>query len=131
MEVIKGNSPYLGPISVGVKKNNVLYTAVIPVYPDGNFETGDITKQAELTFKNLQNLLVDAGSSLKDVVQVIVYLVDIKDAPQMTEVWRRYFSDPYPNRATIGVNELTVSGMKIEIVVTAIINEADIRERSE
>ncbi|WP_035424052.1 RidA family protein [Bacillus sp. UNC438CL73TsuS30] len=123
MEVIKGNLPNLGPLSVAVKKNQMFYTSVIPVYRDGSFETGDFTKQAELTFKNLQALVEDAGGSLRDIVQVTVYLTDIHETPKMNEVWKEFFQDPYPNRATLGISSLTVPDLKIELVATAIIEQ--------
>lgn len=123
MEVIKGNLPNLGPLSVAVKKNQMFYTSVIPVYRDGSFETGDFTKQAELAFENLQILVEDAGGSLRDIVQVTVYLTDIHDTPKMNEVWKEFFQDPYPNRATLGISSLTVPDLKIELVATAIIEQ--------
>ncbi|MBI0579876.1 RidA family protein [Neobacillus cucumis] len=123
MEVIKGNLPNLGPLSVAVKKNQMFYTSVIPVYRDGSFETGDFTKQAELAFGNLQILAEDAGGSLRDIVQVTVYLTDIHDTPKMNEVWKEFFQDPYPNRATLGISSLTVPDLKIELVATAIIEQ--------
>lgn len=123
MEVIKGNLPNLGPLSVAVLKNQMFYSSVIPVYTDGSFETGDFIKQAELAFDNLQILVEDAGGSLRDIVQVTVYLTDIHDAPKMNEVWKKYFKDPYPNRATIGISSLTVPGLKIELVATAMIGQ--------
>ncbi|MFD0826300.1 RidA family protein [Neobacillus sp. M.A.Huq-85] len=123
MEVIKGNLPNLGPLSVAVKKNQMFYTSVIPVYRDGSFETGDFTKQAELAFGNLQVLVEDAGGSLRDIVQVTVYLTDIHDTPKMNEVWKEFFQDPYPNRATLGISSLTVPDLKIELVATAIIEQ--------
>lgn len=122
MQTFQGGAPDLGPISVGVKKNNVLYTAVIPVRPDGSFETGSMTEQAELTLSNLKAVVEEAGGTLQDVVQVIVYLTDIQETAEMTAVWKKYFSAPFPNRATIGIQALTVPNMRIEMVATAVIS---------
>ncbi|MGG1664595.1 RidA family protein [Brevibacillus sp. NRS-1366] len=122
MQIIKGNIPKLGPISNAVVKNHMFYTAVVPVYENGSIEIGDFKIQAKLAFSNLKNLIEDAGGSLKDILQVIVYLTDINDSQSMNKIWSEFFSEPYPNRATIGVNELVIPGMKIEIVATAMIN---------
>jgi len=123
MKVINGGLPELGPLSHAVVKNEMFFTAVVPVDGKGNFETGDFTKQAELAFKNLQAMVEDAGGSLKDIVQVMIYLTDIRDTPKMNEIWNKYFSKPYPNRATLGITALTVPGLNIELVATAIIEK--------
>jgi 2-iminobutanoate/2-iminopropanoate deaminase len=113
------------PISDAVVKNGVVYAAAVPCRPDGSIETGDIEAQADFAFQNLRDILEAAGGSLKDVVQAIVYLTDVADAPKMTEVWKNYFSAPFPNRATIGITALTVPGMKIEVIATAVLPETD------
>lgn len=123
MKVITGNMPEVGPLSHGVVKDGVLHTAVVPLKEDGTFETGDFTSQAELAFKNLKAVVEEAGGTLEDVVQVTIYLTDIRDTPKMNEVWKKYFSNPYPNRATLGITALTVQDLKIELVATAIIKQ--------
>ena len=60
-----------------------------------------------------------AGGSLADVTQVLIYLTDPADFNQMNQVYREFFSPPYPNRATVIVAALLVPGMRIEIVVHA------------
>lgn len=119
MKVISGNMSEVGPLSHGVLKDEILNTAIVPLKVDGTFETGDFTSQAELAFKNLQAVVEDAGGSLEDIVQVMIYLTDIRDTPKMNEVWKKYFSKPYPNRATFGITALTVPDLKIELVATA------------
>jgi 2-iminobutanoate/2-iminopropanoate deaminase len=123
LKVITGAVPKLGAISNAVVKNNMFYTAVVPVSENGTFETGEFFLQAKQTFSNLKNLIEDAGGSMEDFVQVVIYLTDISDSLVMNQLWNEYFSDPYPNRATIGVNELAIPGMKIEIVATAILSK--------
>lgn len=62
-----------------------------------------------------------AGGSLRNVVQVIIYLTGVSEYPVVNDVWTTSFSEPWPNRATLGVAALAVPGMKIEIVATAVI----------
>lgn len=123
MKVLNGNMPEVGPLSHGVVKDGVLHTAVVPLKEDGTFETGDFEAQAELAFKNLKDVVEEAGGTLEDVVQVTIYLTDIRDTPKMNEVWKKYFSKPYPNRATLGITALTVQDLKIELVATAMIKQ--------
>ncbi|HEY4162251.1 MAG TPA: RidA family protein [Dongiaceae bacterium] len=107
------------PIEWAVTADGILYTAQIPIHPDGSIETGDIEKQAELTFGNLQKTLQAAGGDLANVTQVLVYLTRKEDFAGMNEVYRRYFSKPYPNRATVIVAGLMVPDAVIEIVAYA------------
>jgi 2-iminobutanoate/2-iminopropanoate deaminase len=107
------------PIEWAVSADGILYTAQIPIRTDGSIETGDIGKQADLTFDNLKRTLAAAGGSLADVTQVLVYLTRKEDFAGMNEVYRRYFSRPYPNRATVIVAGLMVPGAVIEIVAYA------------
>jgi 2-iminobutanoate/2-iminopropanoate deaminase len=86
---------------------------------DGSIETGAIEGQAHLTFRNLELTLNGAGASLRDVAQVLIYLVDVTDVGAVDKIYRQYFQKPYPNRSTVIVNALVVSGMKIEIVAYA------------
>ncbi|MET3288761.1 UNVERIFIED_CONTAM: 2-iminobutanoate/2-iminopropanoate deaminase [Brevibacillus sp. OAP136] len=113
------------PISDAVLENGILSAVCVPEYEDGTIEQGDIRAQADLTFRNLAKVLEMAGGSMKDVVQVIVFLCDMSDKAGMNEVWKTYFPDTRPNRATIGINALGEPGMKIEIAVTAILDKQE------
>ena len=119
-EVVKTHLPSEeAPIEWAVTADGVLYTAQIPIYPDGKIETGDIEKQADLTFSNLKKTVEAAGGALTDVTQVLVYLTGKEHFTKMNEVYRRYFSKPFPNRATVIVAGLMVPGAVIEIVAYA------------
>jgi enamine deaminase RidA (YjgF/YER057c/UK114 family) len=107
------------PIEWAVTADGVLYTAQIPIRADGSIETGDIEKQADLTFENLKKTVETAGGTLADVTQVLVYLTGKEHFAKMNEVYRRYFSKPFPNRATVIVAGLMVPDAVIEIVAYA------------
>ena len=108
-EVVKTHLPGEdAPIEWAVTADGVLYTAQIPIYPDGKIEAGDIEKQADLTFDNLKKTVEAAGGTLADVTQVLVYLTGKEHFAKMNEVYRRYFSKPFPNRATVIVAGLNV-----------------------
>ena len=119
METIDTTLPNVAPISWAVRAGSTLYTVAVPIEKDGSFRLGDIATQSELAFENLKMILAAAGGSLRDVVQVVVYLVDVADSKVINEQWKRYFSEPWPNRAIVGTSALTVKGMKVEMVVTA------------
>jgi enamine deaminase RidA (YjgF/YER057c/UK114 family) len=119
-EIVKTHLPLEdAPIEWAVTAHGILYTAQIPIRTDGSIETGDIEKQADLTFDNLKKTVEAAGGTLADVTQVLVYLTGKEHFVKMNEVYRRYFSKPYPNRATVIVAGLMVPGAVIEIVAYA------------
>ncbi len=106
------------PIEWATKGDNILYTAQIPIREDGSIETGDITAQAKLTLDNLRRTVEAAGGTMDDVTQVLIYLPDKADFAGMNAVYRTYFKEPFPNRATV-IAGLMVEGARIEIVAYA------------
>jgi enamine deaminase RidA (YjgF/YER057c/UK114 family) len=123
-EVVEtGLPPLAQPFSWAVKARGLLFTAHGPVRADGSIDTGAIEDQARLTFGNLQRAVAAAGGSLEDVTQVLIYMTDVKDMPQIDRVYREFFAPPCPNRSSMGVSGLVVPGMKIEIVAYAAIDQ--------
>ena len=118
-----GLPPLAQPFSWAVKARGLLFTAHGPVRADGSIDTGAIEDQARLTFGNLQRAVAAAGGSLEDVTQVLIYMTEVKDMPQIDRVYREFFAPPYPNRSSMGVSGLVVPGMKIEIVAYAAIDQ--------
>jgi 2-iminobutanoate/2-iminopropanoate deaminase len=91
----------------------VFVSGQIPVDPETNtLEAGDIKAQTRRTLDNLQAILLAAGSSLREVVRIGVYLADLKDFDAMNEVFRKYFPEDPPARTTVGAN---LPKVKIEI----------------
>lgn len=68
--------------------------------------------RAEQTFRNLQAVARSAGCELSDAVRIGVYLKDMANFAAMNEVYRRFFSEPFPARTTIQSN---LPGFDIEI----------------
>jgi hypothetical protein len=101
-KVIKTHLPgEEAPIEWAVSADGILYTAQIPIRADGSIETGDITKQADLTFTNLMRTLEAAGGKLRGC-DPGAGLSDAqggfrRDERGLPEV----FLKPYPNRATV------------------------------
>ena len=78
----------------------------------------DVVDQAKQCFKNIENALQQAGSSLKDVVRVTYMLPDAADFEPCWPVLRRYFGDIRPAATMLCVGLLDAR-MRIEIEVTA------------
>lgn len=115
-----GIVPSKGPISGTVRKGPMVITAQIPKDPvTGAVVQGDITEQTRRTLENLKMAMEAADGSLRDVMLVQIYLIDSADSAGMNAVYREYFSEPYPCRATVVAKELLAPGMRIEIIATA------------
>ncbi len=67
------------------------------------FEYGDIQSETRQTLENIRAILEAAGSSLKEVVRVGVFLADLNDFAAMNEVYKQYFPEDQPARTTVGV----------------------------
>lgn len=115
-----GLAPSKAPVNGTVRAGDVLYMAHVPRDPrTGEMLQGDITVQMRQTLSNLKQAVEAAGGTLKDVAQVIIYIIDKADFPAMNEVYKEYFSQPYPSRATLVVKELLSPGIRVEIVAHA------------
>ena len=88
------------------------------------FQLGDIRSETRRTLSNIQAILEAAGSSLRDVVRVGVFLSDIKDFDAMNEVYREFFPEDPPARTTVGVQ---LPKIKVEIDCVARVRAARTR----
>ena len=84
----------------------------------GELVDGGVEAQTEQAFRNIGALLEDAGSSLDDVVSVLVHLVDLDDFAAMNAAFARAFSGIPPVRTTVRADLLGTMG--VEITVTAV-----------
>lgn len=87
----------------------------------------DFEAQARNVFQNIDTLIKDCGGEgLRNVVDVQVYLVDIKrDFGKFNELWKEYmvFQDGWkPTRTTVQVAALPLPEIFVELKCTAIIN---------
>jgi len=79
----------------------------------------DLQEQTEQCLKNIASALLQAGSSLADVVRVTYVLPDCDEFPQCWPVLRKYFGSVRPAAMMISAG-LADPRMKIEIEVTAL-----------
>jgi 2-aminomuconate deaminase len=85
----------------------------------GNYLEFNFEAQVHSVFKNVKIALEDAGSSWDKIVDVTVFLVDMKrDFQTYNRVYAEYFKDNQPCRTTVEVNALP-SSIAIELKVIA------------
>ena len=97
----------IGTYSQAVQAGNTLYlSGQIGLDPASMQLVDGFEAQTVRVFDNLKAVAEAAGSSLADAVRVTIYLTDLANFPQVNEIMARYFSQPYPARATVGVAQL-------------------------
>lgn len=80
----------------------------------------DIRTQTRAVIENIDAILVAAGASLADVVEVSTFLVDMTDFAGYNEVYGEFFSAATgPARTTVAVRELPHPHLRIEIKAVA------------
>jgi reactive intermediate/imine deaminase len=62
--------------------------------------------QVVQVFDNLTAVCEAAGGSLKDIVKLNIFMTDLSNFATVNEIMGRYFEQPYPARAAIGVKQL-------------------------
>lgn len=74
---------------------------------NGNIIDYDIETQCHAVFRNVKSILESAGASWDDLVDVTVFLTDMKkDFPTYNRVYAEYFTTNKPCRTTVGVTAL-------------------------
>lgn len=108
-----------GPRPLGVYSQAIVAEGFVfvsgqgPLNPKTNeMELGDIRSEVRRTLRNLEAILHAAGSSLRDVVRIGVFLADLKDFTAMNEVFKEFFPENPPARTTVGVQ---LPKIKVEI----------------
>lgn len=89
----------------------------------GDLVEGGIQAQTRQALLNLDNVLAQAGSSLRHVVRMHCFLARTADFPAFERTYREIVPSPPPARSTVGA-KLVVDGALVEIEATAIIAEA-------
>jgi reactive intermediate/imine deaminase len=98
----------IGTYSQAVKVGDTVYlSGQIPLVANTmQLVEGDTAAQIRQVFDNLQAVATAAGGNLSDIVKLNIYLTDLAHFPLVNDVMARYFREPYPARAAIGVASL-------------------------
>jgi reactive intermediate/imine deaminase len=98
----------IGTYSQAVKVGQTVYlSGQIPLIPETLIMIeGDISDEIKQVFENLKAVAESAGGDLGDIVKLNVFLTDLAHFPIVNEIMDRYFDEPYPARAVIGVAAL-------------------------
>ena len=88
----------------------------------GHFIQFDFEAQVHSVFANVRAILEEAGARWEDLVDITVFLVDMKrDFPTFNRIYAEYFTTAQPCRTTVEINALPTA-IAIELKCIAAIN---------
>jgi len=105
----------VGPREKGTKK-----IPGVELGENGEILSYDIAIQCHSVFNNIKMILEDAGSSWDKIVDVTVFLTNMKDDfPIYNKIWAEYFKVDPPCRTTLEINCLpTPIGIELKVIAT-------------
>lgn len=114
-----GNLLFLS--GVGPRERGSKQIPGVELNDSGEIVSYDIETQCRSVFQNVRYILEDAGSSWENIVDVTVFLTNMKDDfAKYNETYAEYFAENRPCRTTVEVNALPTP-IAIELKVIAAI----------
>lgn len=100
-----------------VRFGDLLFISGIPpTDAEGKVVGGnDVAEQTRQVFRNMKLVLDAAGATFADILKVTVYLLDVNDRGKINPVRQEYFGAARPASTLVGIKELAIPGMKVEI----------------
>jgi len=113
-----GNILYLS--GVGPRKAGQKEIPGVTLNESGEIENYDIETQCHSVFENIRFILEDAGSSWGNIVDVQVFLTNMKDDfKTYNKIYAQYFKDNQPCRTTIEIKSLpTPIAIELKVIAT-------------
>lgn len=135
MEIVSSRAPEpVGPYPHARRAGNLLFLSGVgprergakkipgvELDENGEVLSYDIESQCHAVFRNVKYILEEAGSEWDNIVDVTVFLTDMKrDFATFNRIYADYFKDRQPSRTTIEVNRLPTP-IAIELKVIALV----------
>ncbi|MBI3049880.1 MAG: RidA family protein [Acidobacteria bacterium] len=124
-DFIKGDRPQTRGYSLAVvtEGGKIVWLAgqIATVDDNGRSLAGDFDGQVRQVFKLLNATLEKTGGKLSDMVQMTVFITDVRLGDRLTEIRREIFGDNFPGSALITVTALANPDAKVEIQGYAVI----------
>jgi len=113
-----GNLLFLS--GVGPRKKDSNRIPGVELDENGNVISYDIAEQCHSVFRNVRYILEDAGSSWNNIVDVTVFLTNMKnDFSTFNKIYADYFKENQPCRTTLEINALpTPIAIELKVIAT-------------
>jgi reactive intermediate/imine deaminase len=114
---VEGLSEPISHYTHAVRHGDLLFVSgLAPVDASGKLVgDDDVVAQTRQIFVNFAKILKAAGAAASDVLKVTVFLTSVADRGKINPVRQEFFGDARPASTLIGVSELAIPGMKVEI----------------
>jgi len=105
---------------VGPRKAGQTEIPGVTLDKDGNISDYDIAAQCHSVFENIRFILEDAGSSWDNIIDVQVFLTNMKDDfKTYNKIYAEYFKENQPCRTTIEIKSLpTPIAIELKVIAT-------------
>ncbi|MFM7729038.1 MAG: RidA family protein, partial [Flavobacteriales bacterium] len=117
-----GNLLFLSGVGPRIAGSNAGDTSVpgLEMDKNGNFISFDFEAQCRNVFDNVKNILIASGSKWENLVDVTVFLVNMKrDFHVYNRLYAEYFKDAQPCRTTVEINSLpTPIAIELKCIAT-------------
>lgn len=98
----------IGPYSQAVVYNNIVYCSGQIALDPKTMEIvdGGIEAQSKQVMKNMEEVLLEAGTSFSKVIKCSIFLDDMNDFGTVNEIYGSHFGENPPARETVAVQTL-------------------------
>jgi 2-aminomuconate deaminase len=105
---------------VGPRERGSKHIPGVELDADGNIVSYDIEAQCHSVFRNVRAILEDAGSSWDALVDVTVFLTNMRDDfATYNRIYAEYFRDNQPARTTVEISSLpTPIAIELKCIAT-------------
>ena len=105
---------------VGPRKAGQIDIPGVTLNASGDIDNYDIEAQCHSVFENIRLILEDAGSSWGNIVDVQVFLTNMKDDfKTYNKIYAEYFKENQPCRTTIEIKSLpTPIAIELKVIAT-------------
>ncbi len=111
----------IGPYVQANQTGNLLFTSgQIPLTKDGVLAGEDIKTQTHQVMRNVEAILIAAGTNLNHVVKTTCFLSDMNNFAAFNEVYASYFDLKLPARSCVEVSRLPCDVL-VEVEVIAVL----------
>src|SRR5262245_38218169 len=96
------------PISPAIRAGDLLFvSSQSSVDENGRLiHAGDISAQSETVFRRIADILEAAGGKMSDVLDLVAFFPDIRDAEHVLGTARSFFEGDYPTWTLMGTQGL-------------------------
>ena len=117
-------TPVTPPYSDAVEANGLLFVSGQIGRLNGQLVTDSFEAEAHQVMKNIEQILKKRGLTCNELVNVTIYLTDMRNYAKVNDVYRTYFTGqkPLPARVCVAVKELPLNAT-VEIAGTALMKK--------